>query len=356
MELPVEIIMKFVKQSLAVFVSSCLALGVARDVFADQAEQAVSPLGDATQQTPDDLQQLVAPIALYPDPLVAQILTAAAYPVELVEADRWIEAHPELTGGALADEVNKEDWDPSVKALTEFPSVLANMDKNLAWTSSLGDAYESQPQALMAAVQTMRQRAAQAGTLNSTSEETVTTQDQVIAIEPTDPDVVYLPQYDPWLAYGAPVAVWPGWYPYSGLYLDGPGIAFGVGLGVGYFGGYGWGWHHWRPDWHHHAVMYNHSTYVSRSRAGIDRDRFLHEPGNINRAFGGDHGFYGNPGPRAFSAPQRAFAGPPRTAVGGAVGQFGGFNHQGGRFGFGERERAGADIHGGGFHGHGGRG
>jgi Protein of unknown function (DUF3300) len=359
--------MKLLQQSLAVLVSSCLALAIVRDVSANQAVPSVSAPAVATQQTPEALQQLVAPIALYPDSLVAQILSAAAYPVEIVEADRWLQAHPELTGSALADEVNKQDWDPSVKALTEFSSVLANMDQNLAWTSSLGDAYIDQPAALMTAVQTMRQRAADAGNLNSTSQETVTTQAQTIGIEPTDPDVVYLPQYDPWLAYGAPVAVWPGWYPYSGLYLDGPGIAFGVGLGVGIFAGYGWGWRHWSPDWHHHAIMYNHGAYVARGPAGIDHDRFLREHGN----------FHGNPGFRSFSAPQRALAGLPHPALGGAIGRFGGFGHEnfgvenfghenfgrgnprGGRFGFGEMGHAGAGFHGGGFHGgggHGGRG
>jgi hypothetical protein len=112
-----------------------------------------------TQQTPEQLQQLVAPIALYPDSLVAQILAASTFPEQVVEADRWVQAHPDLKGDALGQAVDQQPWDPSVKALTAFPSVLGNMDKNLSWTSSLGDAYYNQQQDVMDAVQVMRQRA-----------------------------------------------------------------------------------------------------------------------------------------------------------------------------------------------------
>jgi hypothetical protein len=111
------------------------------------------------QQTPDELNQLVAPIALYPDSLVAQILAATTFPAQVVEADRWLQDNPNLKGDALAQAVDQQPWDPSVKALTGFPSVLANMDKNLSWTSSLGDAYYNQQAAVMDAIQTMRQRA-----------------------------------------------------------------------------------------------------------------------------------------------------------------------------------------------------
>jgi len=127
-----------------------------------------------------------------------------------------------------------------VKALVEFPSVLANMDKNLSWTSSLGDAYVNQAQDVMKAVQVMRDRAQKAGNLKSTSQEKVSNQGQNIMIEPADPEVVYVPEYDPWLVYGDPIGIWPGWYWYPGLFFDGPGIAFGFGFGIGFFGGFGW--------------------------------------------------------------------------------------------------------------------
>src|SRR5205807_6365355 len=137
-----------------------------------------------------------------PDALVAQILAASTYPTEIVEADRWMQEHSDLKGQQLGEEVDKQPWDPSVKALTQFPSVLANLDKNLSWTSSLGDAYVNQQQAVMDAVQRMRRRAQQAGNLKSTPQETVSTQASTIVIQPPDPNVVYLPSYDPWVVYG----------------------------------------------------------------------------------------------------------------------------------------------------------
>src|ERR1700687_1213243 len=242
----------FLKQSLSLFLSGCLLLTTAPGAFAGQADQSEAPPPvQEAQQTPAQLQQLVAPIALYADALVAQVLAAATYPDQIVEANRWMQQHSDLKGEQLAQEVDKQPWDPSVKALAQFPSVLANMSQNLAWTSELGDAHLNQQQELTQAIQTMRQRAKQAGNLQPTPQENVKTKGQTIVIEPTAPDMIYVPEYDPWLAYGAPLPVFPGWYPYPGLFLDGPGIAFGLGFGVGLFGGFGWGWHHWGYDWHH---------------------------------------------------------------------------------------------------------
>src|SRR5271166_869180 len=151
-----------------------------------------------TQQTPEQLQQLVAPIALYPDSLVAQILAASTFPEQVVVADRFVQTHPDLKGDDLGHAVDQQPWDPSVKALTAFPSVLGNMDKNLSWTSSLGDAYYNQQPDVMDAVQVMRQRAQDAGNLTSTQQQTVETQRSTIVIEPADPEIVYVPAYDPW--------------------------------------------------------------------------------------------------------------------------------------------------------------
>src|SRR6202521_1639279 len=149
-----------------------------------------------TQQTPELLQQLVAPIALYPDSLVAQILGASTFPEQVVEADRWVQAHPDLKGDALGHAVEQQPWDPSVKALTAFPSVLGNMDKNLSWASSLGDAYFNQQPDVMDAVQVMRRRAQAAGDLKTTSRQNVTTQGSTIVVEPSDPQIVYVPAYN----------------------------------------------------------------------------------------------------------------------------------------------------------------
>jgi hypothetical protein len=149
------------------------------------------------QGTPEQMQQLVAPIAMYPDSLVAQILAASTFPEQVVEADRWVQEHQGLKDDALGQAVDQQPWDPSVKALTAFPSVLGNMDKNLSWTSSLGDAYYNQQQDVMDAIQVMRQRAERAGDLKTTPQQTVTTQGSTIVVQPANPDIVYVPAYDP---------------------------------------------------------------------------------------------------------------------------------------------------------------
>ena len=345
-----ELIVKLLKQSLSLLLSGCLVLATAPGGFAAQADQSVpqAPV-QAAQQTPEQLQQLVAPIALYPDALVAQILAASTYPDQVVEADRWLQQHPDLKGEQLGQEVDKQPWDPSVKALVEFPSVLGNMDKNLSWTSSLGDAYVNQQQDVMNAVQVMRDRAEKAGNLKSSSQEKVSKQGQTIVIEPAQPEVVYVPEYDPWLVYGAPIGVWPGWYSYPGLFIGGPGIAFGLGFGVGFFGGFGWGWHHWGSDWHHHDVIYNHNTYISHSRVFVNRN-------NFNRAggFHGGNGFHGG-GARGFTGGQHGFAAP-HAQAGTHSGAFSGFNHGGVARGFSSRGQSsfGGGHGGGGFHGGGG--
>lgn len=329
------------RQGLAVFLSWCLILLGAGDGFASPQAQPQGP-PQAAQQSPEQLQQLVAPIALYPDGLIAQILPAATYPAEVVEAQAWMAQHKDLTGEALAKEVDKQSWDPSVKALTQFPAVLANMNQNLAWTSELGDVYANQQQDVTNAIQTMRQRAQQAGNLKTTPQEKVKTKGQSIEIEPVSPDVVYVPQYDPWLVYGDPLAVFPGWYPYPGLFWDGPGIGFGLGFGIGFFGGFGWGWHNWGFDWHHGGrVMYNHNAYFSHSRSIVNR-------GGFNRGGFRGGGFGGHEG-----------IGNSRAAGGMHSGAFSGFDHGGmarnnsfrGQSSFGGFHGGGF---GGGFHGGGG--
>src|SRR6202790_744559 len=243
-----------------------------QDQGGDQGTQGSQP--QYATQTPEQLQQLVAPIALYPDSLVAQVLAAATFPEQVVEADRWVQAHPDLKGEELGQAVDQQPWDPSVKALAAFPSVLGNMDKNLSWTSSLGDAYYNQEQDVMDAIQVMRQRAEQAGNLKSTPQQTVTDQDSTISVQPANPQVVYVPAYDPWLVYGGPIVAWPGWYPYPGIWYGGPYLSFGAGFGIGFYGGYGWGWPHWGFDWHNHYAIYNHNRYYSQSRTFYNRNTY----------------------------------------------------------------------------------
>jgi len=238
-----------------------------QEAFADQADPfAAGPPAQAAQQTSEQVQQLVAPIALYPDPLVAQILAASTYPTQVVEAWRWMQQHPGLKGQQLADAVDPQPWDPSVKALTQFPSVLDNMNTNLSWTSALGDVYVNEQDDVLNAVQMLRERAKAAGSLQSTSQQTVTTEGQTIVVEPSDPEVVYVPAYDPWLVYGDPLLAYPGWVGVPGVFYDGPDLYFGMGLGVGLVSSFGWGWNDWGFDWHNRRVNYNHAPYISHSR------------------------------------------------------------------------------------------
>jgi hypothetical protein len=303
-----------------------------------------------TQQTAEQLQQLVAPIALYPDSLVAQILAASTFPEQVVEADRWVQAHPDLKGTDLGNAVDQQPWDPSVKALAAFPSVLGNMDKNLSWTSSLGDAYYNQQQDVMDAVQVMRRKAQDAGNLKSTPQQTVQEQDSAIDIEPADPDEVYIPAYDPWLVYGGPIVAWPGWYPYPGIWFGGPYLNFGLGFGIGWWGGFGWGWDHWGFDWHNHYAMFNNGRYYSGSRTFYNR-------GNFYRGGGERGGAFNRPGAgaRPFDGNNRAARGyaEPRGQSGVRSGAFGGYDHGGQTRGFSSR---GSASFGGGFHGGGGGG
>jgi uncharacterized membrane protein YgcG len=236
------------------------------------------------QQTPEELQRLVAPIALYPDSLVAQILVASTFPEQVVEADRFAQANPNLKGEALAKSVDQQPWDPSVKALTAFPSVLGNMDRNLSWTSSLGDAYYNQQQDVMDAIQVMRQQAEQAGNLKTAPQQVVTTQGSTIIIEPANPDIVYIPAYDPWLIYGYSILPWPGWYEYPGIWFGGPYLSFGIGFGIGFFGGFAWGWPHWGFDWHHHYPVFDHNRYFSRSTTFYNRSSFYGRGGGLGTA------------------------------------------------------------------------
>jgi hypothetical protein len=355
------------KQTLACVLSLALLLAaspvglVAQDAPQDQNAQAAPPPADQAppagtqaptyaKQTPEQLQRLVAPIALYPDSLVAQILAASTFPDEVVEADRWVQAHPDLKGKALGDAVNEQPWDPSVKALAAFPSVLGNMDKNLSWTSTLGDAYYNQQDEVMDAVQVMRRKARDAGALKTTQQEVVKDDGPNIEVEPADPDVVYVPAYDPWLVYGYPIVAWPGWYPYPGIWFGGPFLSFGVGFGIGWFGGFGWGWGHWGFDWHNHYALYNHGRYFSNSRTFYNRGNFGHG------GFARGPAFHGGAGARPFEGDRGAARGygAARGQSGVHSGAFSGYDHGGESRSYGSRGRSSFGGGGGGFHGGGG--
>ena len=243
----------------------------------DQQNQGPPPedQGPPPQQwnalSPDQVDQLVAPIALYPDSLVAQVLAAATYPTEVVDADRFVQSQAGAPPEQIADMANNQSWDPSVKALTAFPSVLANMDRNLDWTTQLGNAYYNQPQDVMSAVQAMRQQAYESGHLRSGEQLNVDYEPGNIVIVPANPAVVYVPYYDPWRMWGFhPYYAWYAPPPPRG-FVVGLGIGFGVGVAVGAFTHWGWGWGHWGVGWGPHPVIvHEHVTYVSRSRTVVN--------------------------------------------------------------------------------------
>lgn len=217
-------------------------------------------------ESPEQIQALVAPIALYPDALVAQVLSAATFPDQVALAQNWLQQHASLTGQALMQQVDKQTWDPSVKALTAFPSVLDNMAKNLAWTSELGQVYHFQPNDVMQAVQALRAKAKAAGNLKSTSQMTVVQQTpQTIVIEPANPQVIYVPQYNPTVVYGTPYVV-PGYT--AGEVAAASVLSFGAGIAIGALmaGGccHTWGWSTWNVNWHGGTVVYaGHPYYGS---------------------------------------------------------------------------------------------
>ena len=269
-----------------------LSAGVEKVLSVQPAQDAqdVPQAPQSVPLTPETLQQLVAPIALYPDALVAQILAASTYPSEIVEADRWLQSHSNLKDENLADEVDKQSWDPSVKALTAFSSVLANLDTNLSWTSALGDAYFNQQQDVLDAIQVLRTRAKDAGNLQTTPQEIVGSQGTTITIEPADPDVCYVPTYDPLLVYGTPIGIFPG-YLYDSL-VGAPYVSFGIGIGIGgrFWGGFGWRFHSWGCNWRGHSVTFNNNIYVSHSPT------FFHRfPGGGGGNFRGGQGGLARP-------------------------------------------------------------
>ncbi len=238
---------------------------------------------EAKPLTKEELEQLLAPIALYPDALLAQVLMASTYPLEVVTAARWVKANPKVTGKALEDALQKQSWDPSVKSLVAIQQALQMMNDRLDWTQQLGDAFLAQKEDVMAAIQSLRARAKAAGKLDSTKEMNVSTTTstappppgatappEVIVIEPTQPEVIYVPSYDPAIVYGGwPYPAYPPmtWYPPG--YVAGRLFWFGAGVAVGaaLWGGFNWG----RGD-----VNINVNRYNSFNRTNINNVNWNH--------------------------------------------------------------------------------
>jgi hypothetical protein len=209
--------------------------------------QAASPQNQPAKIPPDQLDSLVAPIALYPDPMLAQTLAASTYPLELIQLQQWMTKNPGLKDKALADAVVKQPWDPSIQALAGLPEVVKRLADDIQWTTDLGNAFLAQQSDVMDAVQRMRKKAQDTGNLKSTEQQKVETKviesKSVIVVEQANPQVVYVPSYDPVVVYGPPVYPYPPiYYPPAGYYAAGIAISFGVGMMMGAFWGGGWGW------------------------------------------------------------------------------------------------------------------
>lgn len=209
-----------------------------------------APAADEANFKPEELEQMLAAIALYPDSLLSQVLMASTYPIEVVEAERWMKANTQLKGDALAKELEKKEWDPSVRSLVNFPEVLTMMSENLTTTTKIGDAFIGQQAEVMETVQKLRAKAKEAGNLESNQQQNVTVQDsggtQVIVVESSNPEVIYVPQYNPTVVYGS--WPYPAYQPYPYYppgYVASNVLSFGVGVACGVAWGYAWGNCNW---------------------------------------------------------------------------------------------------------------
>lgn len=236
------------------------------DAYPQQGNAQVQPLNAVR------LEQLVAPIALYPDTLVALVLTASTYPAQVVEADRWRQMQGDASADQIAAGADAQNWDPSVKALTAFPQVLAQMDQNLPWTSDLGNAYYNQSSDVLEAVQVLRQRAQAAGNLQATPYEAVNYVAGDIQLAPVNPQVLYVPAYDPWSVYGQPVSPYPGFSLIGALgsFFGSAPVSYGLGIAMSAFTRMPWGWLAWGLSWLAQAVLFHNSNYYSHSATVAD--------------------------------------------------------------------------------------
>src|SRR6266704_1952471 len=265
--------MKSPSRKLIYGVIAVLGLALSSTAFAQQAQSQEMTTTTNDQETaklpPQELASLVAPIALYPDPLLAQTLAASTYPLEVIQLQQWMDRNKNLQGKALADAVAKQQWDPSIQALVEFPDVVQRMAGNIQWTTDLGNAFLAQQSDVMNAVQSMRAKAQGKGTLKTSVQQTVQTQavdggKQVITIQQPNPDVIYVPSYDPAVVYGPPPPAYP-YYPYTYPgYVPGTALAWGAGIALGAAAWGAWGGHWGNCDWNGGNVNINNNNNFNR--------------------------------------------------------------------------------------------
>jgi uncharacterized membrane protein YgcG len=265
-----------------------LALAIASRAMAQGAPPAPptaasTPAASGQDQPPlsqQELDQILAPLALYPDSLLSQIFMASTYPLEVVEAERWMKANASLKGDALTKALEAKTWDASVKSLVNFPDILAMMSEKLDMTVKLGDAFIAQQKQVMDTVQTLRSKAKQQGNLESNQQQTVKvepaaagSQTQTIIIEPADPQVVYVPQYNPTVVYGSwPYPAYPPYPYYPPGYVASNVLSFGVGMAVGAAWGYAWGHCNWGGG--DVDIDVNRNTNINNN---IDRSKYKND-------------------------------------------------------------------------------
>jgi Protein of unknown function (DUF3300) len=284
--------------SVAVFCAALLAPG--GWMISARAAQTTNAQTEAAPEAPvklsnDQLDSLVAPIALYPDPLLSQTLVAATYPLEVVQLQQWLEKNKDLKDEALADAVKKQDWDPSIQSMAGLPEVVKRLADDIKWTTDLGNAFLVQQSDVMDAVQRMRKKAQDKGNLKPSEQQKVETKvvetKEVIVIEQADPQVIYVPTYNPTVVYGPPIYPYPPiYYPPPGYYAAGMAISFGIGIAMGAFWGGGWGYH---CGWGHNDININvhnnfHQNNINRGGNRGGGNNWQHNPQHRGGAPYGD--------------------------------------------------------------------
>lgn len=288
-------------QNLIAILCAVLILPAGTVLWAVQGQPATTSDSQEVKIPNEQLDSLVAPIALYPDPLLSQTLVACTYPLEIVQLQQWLEQNKGLKDKALTDAVLKQNWDPSIQAMAVFPDVVKLLSDNIAWTDNLGNAFLAQQSDVMDAVQRMRAKATEKGVLKTTEQQTVETKiienKTVVVVEPASPDVAYVPYYDPYSIWGAPYypyppVAYPPYYPTGGRLLS-----FGLGMAIGAaWGGGGWGWN---AGWggnnnininrnNNYVSHYNNQRANAGNRYGGANNNWQHNPQHRGGAPYGD--------------------------------------------------------------------
>ena len=264
----------------------CIGALVPGNAVAAQTQQSAPPAEQTAAKIPaDQLDSLVAPIALYPDPMLSQTLVASTYPLEIVQLQQWLAQNKGMNEKQLAEAVKKQDWDPSIQGLAALPDVVKLLSENIKWTTDLGNAFLAQQNDVMDAVQRMRKKAQDAGNLKSSEQQKVETKvvesKQVIVVQQANPEVVYVPSYNPTVVYGAPVYAYPPIsYPPPGYYAAGMAISFGVGVAMGAMWSGGWGYN---SGWggNNNVTINNNNNFVNNSnRQNINNANRGNRPAN----------------------------------------------------------------------------